>query len=60
MPVLAFATLAGATRWDYRDLNLYFTQYGRVSTAGGEFPEREKTVTDPVDREPVVAPEQAV
>jgi hypothetical protein len=33
VPVLAFATVTLARRWDYGALNLYFTQYGRVRTA---------------------------
>jgi bacteriorhodopsin len=41
VPLLAFAILALAPGWDYGALNLYFTQYGRVSQAG-TYPEREK------------------
>jgi len=58
VPVLAFAFLALSTKWDYRALNIYFTQYGRVAQAG-EFPEQEKKA--PVEPEAtIVAPEQAV
>jgi len=64
VPVLAIATLFLATKWDYRSLNLYFTQYGRVPQTG-EFPERKtEKVTEAGDEavapEPVIAPEQAV
>lgn len=41
IPVTSLAILFLATRWDYRNLNLYFTQYGRVAQ-GGTYPEREK------------------
>lgn len=30
VPVIAFATITLARRWDYGRLNLQFTQYGRV------------------------------
>jgi bacteriorhodopsin len=60
VPLLSFAILALATRWDYREMNIYFTQYGRVAQAGGDFPEREKTVTAPAAEQPVVAPENTV
>lgn len=46
VPVIAFAVLFLSRKWDYRSLNLYFTQYGRVAQ-GGEFPEREKAVVQP-------------
>ncbi|KAH8810589.1 heat shock protein 30 [Xylogone sp. PMI_703] len=42
VPVIAVATLILARTWDYRNLNLYFTQYGRVAESGGDLPEREK------------------
>jgi len=45
-------------KWDYRGLNLYFTQYGRVAQ-GGEFPEREKGVVQPTVA-PAAAPEATV
>lgn len=38
-PVLAFAFIALARKWDYTKLNLAFTRYGRVHNAG-EFPEK--------------------
>ncbi|OAA67844.1 heat shock protein 30 [Niveomyces insectorum RCEF 264] len=40
LPVVAFATLLLARRWDYNQLNLVFTQYGRVPVANGAFPEK--------------------
>lgn len=40
VPVLAAAFLMLARRWDYGRLNLAFTQYGRVSSAPGTFPEK--------------------
>ena len=58
VPVLSIAILALARKWDYRSLNLYFTQYGRVAQSGErEFPEGEKA---PAAETPVVQPEQAV
>ena len=57
VPLLSFAILALSTRWDYRSLNIYFTQYGRVAQAG-EFPEREKAV--PSQGAAVVDSQQAV
>jgi len=63
VPVLAPVVLFLATKWDYRSLNLYFTQYGRVAQAG-EFPERaaekEAEAADASAAPGVVAPEQAV
>ncbi|TVY28484.1 Protein FDD123 [Lachnellula hyalina] len=47
VPVIACTVLFLSRNWDYRSLNLYFTQYGRVAQ-GGEFPEREKGVVEPV------------
>lgn len=41
VPVTSFVILLLSRRWDYRSMNLYFTQYGRV-LQGGEHPEREK------------------
>jgi bacteriorhodopsin len=41
VPFLAVLILVMAKKWDYRTLNLYFTQYGRVAQ-GGEFPEKEQ------------------
>ncbi|KAI0798807.1 heat shock protein 30 [Xylaria sp. FL0064] len=40
VPVLAFAFIFLARRWDYGQLNLAFTRYGRVHNAG-QFPEKE-------------------
>ncbi|KAF4635797.1 hypothetical protein G7Y89_g2313 [Cudoniella acicularis] len=42
-PFFIAAFLVLARKWDLRVLGLYFTQYGRVASAEGEFPEREKT-----------------
>jgi len=39
VPFLSLAVLFLARSWDYRNLNLYFTQYGRVPQ-GTDFPER--------------------
>jgi bacteriorhodopsin len=46
IPVVTFATIALSTRWDYRKLNIYFTQYGRVAQ-GADLPEREKAAAAP-------------
>ncbi|KAI1179674.1 heat shock protein 30 [Nemania sp. FL0916] len=45
IPVLAFAFIFLARRWDYGQLNLAFTRYGRVHQ-GGHFPEK-ATATEP-------------
>jgi len=50
VPLFVLGFLVLSTRWDYRTLNLYFTQYGRVAQAG-EAPVREK-----VDPAAAVAP----
>lgn len=42
VPVLAFAFIFLARRWDYNQLNLAFTRYGRVHNAG-HFPEKSST-----------------
>ncbi|KAJ8124001.1 hypothetical protein O1611_g9463 [Lasiodiplodia mahajangana] len=42
IPVLSFAFLFLARRWDYGQLNLAFTRYGRVHDAG-QFPEKTST-----------------
>jgi len=56
VPVIACTVLFLSRNWDYRSLNLYFTQYGRVAQ-GGEFPEREKGVVEPVSTSaPAAAP----
>jgi bacteriorhodopsin len=39
IPLLAFATIGLATKWDFGKLNLYFTQYGRVAR-GADIPEK--------------------
>lgn len=39
VPFLAIVILVFANKWDYRNLNLYFTQYGRVAQ-GADLPER--------------------
>jgi len=39
VPFLSLAILLFANTWDYRTLNLYFTQYGRVPQ-GSDLPER--------------------
>lgn len=39
--ITMFLILLLSRRWDYRSLNLYFTQYGRVAQAG-DLPEKEK------------------
>ncbi|KAM0430467.1 hypothetical protein ACHAPT_005814 [Fusarium lateritium] len=45
IPGLAFAFLFLSRKWDYRALNLHFTQYGRVNNAGeGVFPEKRAPV----------------
>ncbi|KAF4448841.1 hypothetical protein F53441_7777 [Fusarium austroafricanum] len=48
IPGLAFAFAFLSRRWDYGALNLHFTQYGRVNSGSGVFPEK---------RAPAVAPE---
>ncbi|TAQ85773.1 hypothetical protein B7494_g5915 [Chlorociboria aeruginascens] len=45
VPLLSFAVLFLSRTWDYRALNIYFTQYGRVAQAG-DFPEREKAAPE--------------
>jgi len=57
VPFLSLAILAMSNKWDYRTLNVYFTQYGRVAQ-GSDLPER-------IEREkaaeaPAAAPEQTV
>ncbi|TVY48445.1 Protein FDD123 [Lachnellula occidentalis] len=54
VPVIACTVLFLSRKWDYRSLNLYFTQYGRVAQ-GGEFPAREKGVVEPAAA-PAAAP----
>jgi len=50
VPVLAVAFLVLSRTWDYRELHLQFTQYGRVSQ-GAAYPEKEV----PVARQPAAA-----
>jgi len=52
VPLLSFAILFLSRSWDYRALNLYFTQYGRVAQ-GVDFPEREKAAV-PAENPPAV------
>jgi bacteriorhodopsin len=40
VPVIAALMLFWSRTWDYKSLNIYFTQYGRVAVQGGEFPEK--------------------
>ena len=47
VPVIAAGVLVLSRGWDYKKLNVYFTQYGRV--ASSEFPEQPKAA-------PVVEP----
>jgi bacteriorhodopsin len=55
VPVLAFGIIVLSSGWDYRKLNLYFTQYGRVAQ-GADLPEHEKAA--PAAAPAVVTPEQ--
>ncbi|KAI0472304.1 heat shock protein 30 [Xylaria cf. heliscus] len=52
IPVLSFAFIFLARRWDYGQLNLAFTRYGRVHNAG-QFPE--KTAAAPAEDAAVTA-----
>jgi len=47
VPVLAFGIIVLSSRWDYRKMNLYFTQYGRVAQ-GPDLVEHEKAAPAPV------------
>lgn len=40
IPVLALGFIFLSRRWDYNSLNIAFTQYGRVPTHAGVFPEK--------------------
>jgi len=40
VPVLAIGTIVLARNWDYGRLNIAFTQYGRVASREGTFPEK--------------------
>ncbi len=52
VPLLSLVVLALSTKWDYKVLNVYFTQYGRVAQ-GGEFPEKQR---EPVQTAPLTEP----
>jgi bacteriorhodopsin len=41
VPFFAFAFLALSRTWDYGQLNIAFTQYGRVTARPGAFPEKQ-------------------
>jgi bacteriorhodopsin len=59
VPVLTGAFLVLANRWDYGEMNLRFTQYGRVAV-GANFTEKpEKAVIPPAPTAEAV-PEQTV
>jgi len=40
IPVLTYAAIVLSRKWDYNRLNIAFTQYGRVTTAPGTYPEK--------------------
>jgi bacteriorhodopsin len=40
IPVLTYAIIFFSRKWDYGKLNIAFTQYGRVASAPGTFPEK--------------------
>jgi len=48
VPALAFAFLVLARRWDYGQLNLAFTRYGRVNHTG-HFPEKNTAPANPAN-----------
>ena len=51
VPVLAYAFIFLSRKWDYNRLNLAFTQYGRVATPGGTFPDKRTAAhVDPHER----------
>jgi len=54
-PVLALVILFLSTKWDYRSLNLYFTQYGRIAQSA-EFPDKAAEKDAEVGDAGVVAP----
>jgi len=47
VPLLTFATVFLSRHWDYGKLNLHFTQYGRVASRGGNFPEKDAPAAQP-------------
>jgi len=47
LPIIAFAFLFLARKWDYNNMNLHFTQYGRVAGRDGVFPEKRSTAAAP-------------
>lgn len=57
IPVIAFGVLVLSRGWDYRNLNLYFTQYGRVAQ-GADLVEREKAA--PAQAPPAPTVEETV
>lgn len=49
IPIIAFATITMARKWDYGRLNLHFTQYGRVRRDDATaYPEKGATTTAPI------------
>ncbi|KAB5585935.1 heat shock protein 30 [Coniochaeta sp. 2T2.1] len=52
IPVTAWAFMFLARRWDYNNLNIAFTQYGRVQSAPGTFPEKNTTAAAPATATP--------
>jgi len=58
-PILALAILFLSMKWDYRSLNLYFTQYGRIAQSG-EFSDKKAEKDAEVEDAGVVAPENSV
>jgi len=58
-PILALAILFLSMKWDYRSLNLYFTQYGRIAQSG-EFSDKNAEKDAEVEDAGVVAPENSV
>lgn len=61
VPLLSSGILMMAMKWDYRAMNIYFTQYGRVPPpAGGEFMEREKAAPVAGGESSGVMPENSV
>ncbi|KAI0531980.1 heat shock protein 30 [Xylaria digitata] len=54
VPVLSFSFIFLARRWDYGQLNLAFTRYGRVHDAG-QFPEKTADASAPAANNTVTA-----
>ncbi|KAK5661527.1 hypothetical protein OQA88_11431 [Cercophora sp. LCS_1] len=59
VPVLTYATIFLSRKWDYHSLNIAFTQYGRVATAPGTYPEKAPTAT-PATAQPAQPDQPAV